>query len=121
MKCAEAFISFGLGFFFGHTAAPLLVSIAKLDASVALNNVTKLKVFGSSCGLYHYMEFMYKLEYHFQDLSWHDFQIDHSLAYVVAMCLCLLEYGSKQLAIYYTVGKPDTEFAWYQNAAHAID
>ena len=84
-----------------------------MDASIALSNVTKLKIFGSSCGLYHYMEFMYKLEYHFYDLTWHDFQIDHSLAYVVAMCVCLFEYGLKQIAIYGTVDKDPIEFAWY--------
>ena len=42
------------------------------------------------------MEFMYKLSYHYYDLSWHDFQIDHSKAYVIAMCVCLTEYWLKR-------------------------
>lgn len=50
-------------------------------------------------GLYHFMEYVFKLCFHNYDLSWHDFQIDHSWAYAAAMLLCLVEYGSKQALI----------------------
>lgn len=57
-------------------------------------------LFISSCGLYHFGEYMYKCKYQFwgQDdkLSWHDFQIDHSWAYLVAMGLCFAEYGFRK-------------------------
>ena len=49
-------------------------------------------LFLSSCGLYHFMEFMFKSEFYHDDLTWHDFQIDHSAAYGVAMVVCLTEY-----------------------------
>ena len=42
------------------------------------------------------MEFMFKSEHYNHDLSWHDFQLDHSWAYGVAMVLCFLEFTSRE-------------------------
>ena len=56
---------------------------------------SKLGFFMSSCGLYHFMEYLYKCKYHHAELDWHDFQIDHSWAYGAAMVMCLLEHGLK--------------------------
>ena len=64
-----------------------------MDINVIGQNYSKLGVFCSSCGLYHFMEFMFKSEYYQNDVSWHDFQLDHSWAYGVAMCLCFAEFS----------------------------
>ena len=59
------------------------------------SSFAKIHFFLSSCALYHYGEFMYKLCYQLNneaDLTWHDFQIDHSWAYIVAMSLCIIEF-----------------------------
>ena len=42
---------------------------------------------------------MYKLCYQHinePDLSWHDFQIDHSSAYIIAMAVCLTEFSLRR-------------------------
>ena len=41
------------------------------------------------------MEYMYKAEYHHETLSWHDFLLDHSMAYLIAMFVSFSEYMSR--------------------------
>ena len=89
----ESLIAFCLGAFFGLTIMQVLKDIFTL--SFEPSNYSKLGIFISSLGLYHFMEYMYKAEYHHIDLNWHDFQIDHSKAYGVAMLPCMIEYGLK--------------------------
>lgn len=89
----ECIISFCLGCFFGLTASQVLIDGFKMNYQ--LSHYSKMGFFISSCGIYHFMEFMYKSEYHHMDLNWHDFQIDHSLAYGAAMIMCLVEFGGK--------------------------
>lgn len=90
-------ISLVLGSFFGITIVEILRDIFSQKLSY---KYTKMGFFISSCGFYHFMEFMYKLEYHLKKgLTWHDFQIDHSKAYAGAMFLCMLETRVRQRII----------------------
>jgi protein-S-isoprenylcysteine O-methyltransferase len=62
-------------------------------------SVCKIYAFGSSIGLYHFAEYMYKLCYQHinePDLSWNDFQINHSSAYIIAMMVCLAEFSLRR-------------------------
>lgn len=86
-RVCECFISFWLGYAFASAIGPTITGNFAL--------VSKILFFITSCGLYHYMEFMFKCEYHNWDLSWHDFQIDHSWAYGAAMVMCLVEHFVK--------------------------
>ena len=89
----ESLIAFCLGAFFGLTTMQVLKDIFTLTFEAS--NYSKLGIFISSLGLYHFMEYMYKAEYHHYDLNWHDFQIDHSKAYGAAMFACVAEFGVK--------------------------
>ena len=95
----ESMLSFTMGCFFGITFSQLIMDFCLVvtgyqdfDYGELSRNYGKLGLFCSSCGLYHFMEFMFKSEFYQDDLSWHDFQIDHSWAYGVAMLMCLAEY-----------------------------
>ena len=90
----ESAISFVLGCFFGITVCQLFIDLYK--GEITSENYSKMGFFISSCGIYHYMEFMYKSEFYNHDLSWHDFQIDHSKAYGIAMLLCLIEFKARE-------------------------
>ena len=68
----------------------------QLDGSVDPYKLCKLNLFIASVSIYHFGEYFYKLSYHYYDLSIDDYQINHSIAYMVAMCLCLAEYFVKQ-------------------------
>lgn len=102
----EFFISFCLGMGFSFAVAPLL--LGKLDL------MPKINIFVSSCSLYHFTEYLYKCSYHHWDVSWHDFLLDYSLDYAVAMFVCLVEYFSR-LAYFKTLMRSGTqEFEGFQ-------
>ena len=94
----ESMISLLLGCFFSITFAQLAIDLFFLAAyrnfdHVDLNEYSKMGLFLSSCAVYHFMEFSYKSEFHLYSLSWHDFQLDHSRHYVIAMCVALTEFS----------------------------
>ena len=94
-RYGESVIAFGLGLLLGLTFTLLIQQFTDLSSALILENWSKLLIFAGSCSLYHFMEYFYKLCYHFYDLSWNDYQINHSWAYGVAMVLCLTEFGAK--------------------------
>ena len=75
-RFVECFVSFGLGYCFGITASRVILDGIKMNYS--LSHYSKMGFFISSCGLYHFMEFMWKCQFHHMDLTWHDFLIDQS-------------------------------------------
>ena len=96
MRASEAVISFMLGCFLGLTVCPLVKSMFVMGVDPSLS---KLGFFLSSYGLYHFAEFMFKQKHYYYDLTWHDFQLDHSVPYMVAMVMCLSEHSAKRLIL----------------------
>ena len=64
-KLCEFFISFWLGYGFALGVGPVVTGHYSI--------VTKMALFVSSCSLYHFMEYMFKCQFHPWSLSWHDF------------------------------------------------
>ena len=94
----ESLISIFLGFLFGLTFSQIVKDIFTLVFKFKvpeLYNYSRMKIFLSSLGIYHFWEYLFKAKFKFKknkNLDWHDFQIDHSYAYGAAMMMCLSEY-----------------------------
>jgi hypothetical protein len=96
----ESIISIFLGCLFGITFGQILIDIFSLPKIFPdLKNYSKLGFYLSSLGIYHYMEYIYKSEYHHKNLSWHDFLLDYSVDYVVAILLSFAEYFTRNYFI----------------------